>query len=149
MRDKGLVPWNPFSDLERLRREMSGFFNTFPVIPWGWNPGTWQPSLDIYETGTEVVATVEVPGIDPENIDVTVRKDHLSIKGEMQRGEEVEEEGIYRSERRFGQFQRTVPLPTEVKANEAKAFFRNGVLEVRVPKVRPEKEEGFKPKIEH
>lgn len=143
-----LVPWNPMNELERLRQDMSRFFDWGPA----WNRGqvsSWQPSLDIYQTDTEVVATVEIPGVNPEDVDVTVTKNMLSVKGHLKQSEEVKEEGYFRSERRFGSFQRVVPLPAEVKSNEAKASFKNGVLEIRIPKVKPLHEEGFKPKIEH
>ncbi|HHW91519.1 MAG TPA: Hsp20/alpha crystallin family protein [Firmicutes bacterium] len=143
-----LVPWNPMNELERLRQDMSRFFDWGP----SWNRGqvsSWQPSLDIYQTDTEVVATVEIPGVNPEDVDVTVTKNMLSVKGDLKLAEEVKEEGYFRSERRFGSFQRVVPLPAEVKSNEAKASFKNGVLEIRIPKVKPLHEEAFKPKIEH
>ena len=61
----------------------------------------------------------------------------------------MKEEGYFRTERRYGSFRRVVPLPVEVKAKEAKASFKNGVLEVRIPKAKDQLEEGFKPQIEH
>jgi len=135
-------------ELERLRQDLSRFFDWGPA----WSRGqisTWQPNLDIYQTETEVVAMVEIPGVNPEDVDVTVTKNMLSVKGNLKQSEEVKEEGYFRSERRFGAFQRVVPLPAEVKANETKASFKNGVLEIRMPKVKPLQEEGFKPRIEH
>ncbi|MGB4376028.1 MAG: Hsp20/alpha crystallin family protein [bacterium] len=143
-----LVPWHPMQELDRLRQEMNRLFDWSPA----WSRGmvsTWQPSLDIYQTDTEVVAMVEIPGVNPEDVDVTVTKNMLSVKGNLKQSDEVKEEGYFRSERRYGAFQRVVPLPAEVKSTETKASFKNGVLEIRMPKAKPLQEESFKPKIEH
>lgn len=145
-----LIPWTPVAELERIRHEMNRLFDLGQAGLWGRAPGAaWHPSMDIYQTDKEVVATVEIPGVNPRDVDVTVTRNLLSIKGEMKQAQEVREEGIYRAERRYGHFQRVVPLPVEVKADETKATFRNGVLEIRMPKAQPIQEEGFKPKIEH
>lgn len=144
-----LIPFNPMNELERLRQEVNRIFDLNPVRQWGQRMSTWQPTLDIYQTDTDIVAAVEIPGINPKDIDIRVSKNMLSVKGELKQAEEVEEEGYIRTERRFGSFRRLVPFPVEVKAEEAKASFKNGVLEVRVPKVKSLQEEGFKPQIEH
>ncbi|NLJ33249.1 MAG: Hsp20/alpha crystallin family protein [Firmicutes bacterium] len=144
-----LIPFNPVNELERLRHEVNRIFDTNPVRQWRQGLSTYQPSLDIYQTDGEIVAAVEIPGINPKDIDITVSKDMLAIKGELKQEEEVKEEGYFRTERRFGSFRRVVPLPVEVKAKEAKASFKNGVLEVRIPKAKDQLEEGFKPQIEH
>lgn len=144
-----LIPFNPVNELERLRHEVNRIFYTNPVRQWRQGLSTYQPSLDIYQTDGEIVAAVEIPGINPKDIDITVSKDMLAIKGELKQEEEVKEEGYFRTERRFGSFRRVVPLPVEVKAKEAKASFKNGVLEVRIPKAKDQLEEGFKPQIEH
>jgi len=144
-----LVPFNPMNELERLHQEVNRIFDINPARRWGQRMSTWQPSLDIYQTDTEIVATIEIPGINPKDIDITVGKNMLSVKGELKQAEEVQEEGYIRTERRFGSFRRIVPFPVEVVADGAKASFKNGVLEVRVPKVKSLQEEGFKPRIEH
>ena len=144
-----LLPFNPLNELERLRQEMNRIFDINPSRQWGHRVSTWQPTLDIYQTDTEIVTAVEIPGINPKDIDITVSKNMLSLKGELKQSEEVQEEGYFRTERRFGSFRRVVPFPVEVKAEEARATFKNGVLEVRVPKVKSLEGEGFKPQIEH
>lgn len=90
--------------------------------------------VDVYETATDVVVKAEVPGVEKENIDVTIQENTLVIKGEVKSESEVNEEGYYRRELRTGSFYRAIPLPVEVNADEMVAKYENGVLTVRAPK---------------
>jgi HSP20 family protein len=85
--------------------------------------------------------------VEPKDVDITVTADSLSLRGELKEEREEREDGYIRSERRFGQFYRTLTLPAEVKPEEAKATFKNGVLEVRVPKAAEGRTKGVKVKI--
>lgn len=121
-----------------------------PLAPWDWGqlwPGfvrrlweagaPWEagyPAVDLYERGDEVVVEAELPGIDPEDIDVEVSDHHLVIRGQTRRATEEENRGIYRRERRFGAFVRSVALPEDVDVDRAAASYHQGVLEVRLPK---------------
>mgnify|MGYP006278765505 CR=1 FL=1 len=92
------------------------------------------PSVDIKETDKEVIAKAELPGMKPEDIDVSIRDSHLVLQGEKKH-EEESGEGEYRFfERRYGSFSRLLPLPSEVDKDNVKAKYTDGVLEVRVPK---------------
>jgi HSP20 family protein len=92
------------------------------------------PTLDMYEEKNEVVVKAELPGMAKEDIDIRLSDSTLTLKGEKKKEEEVKEKDYYRCEREYGSFLRTVKLPAEVKADGAKATFKDGVLEVRLPK---------------
>lgn len=94
--------------------------------------------MDIYQTDQEVVATAELPGLaSKEDIEVLLTENSLTIRGEVKREGEERQEDYYHSERFYGTFSRTVPLPAEVKPEQARATYKNGILEVRVPKKEP------------
>ncbi len=106
------------------------------------------PSVDLKETEQEIILKADIPGINQEDLDITVSENTVTLKGEIKLDESREEKGYHLTERRYGSFYRTIPLPTEVKSEEATARCKNGVLELRIPKVQTTKKQGFKPKIE-
>lgn len=103
--------------------------------------GPWMPSVDISETENEIVLRAEVPGINPEQIDITVSGDRLIISGEKSEEHEEKEEHYYHCERRFGAFERSIELPSTADVEKISADHTNGVLTVHVPK-----HEAAKPK---
>lgn len=124
---------SPFGTLQRLQEDMGRLVG-------GFSPGTtevpqvWQPAVDIYEEGNQWVVKADIPGVEPSDIDLQVTDDGLKIAAETVYEDETREKGYYRSERRFGAFRRFIPLPAEVDPEQVHANFRNGVLEVRLPK---------------
>ena len=106
------------------------------------------PAVDVYEEQDDVVIKAEIPGLSKEDISVQVTDSTLTIKGEKKREEEVKEDDYYRCERSFGSFTRAVNLPCEVKADQAKASFKNGVLEGRMPKTEEAKKKATTVKID-
>ena len=106
------------------------------------------PSLDLYEEKGDVVVKAELPGLDKEEIEVTVSGDVVTIKGEKKKEEEVKEKDYYRRERSYGSFARSVQLPCEVKGDEIKANFKDGVLEIRCPKSEEAKKKSVSIKID-
>ena len=90
--------------------------------------------MDVRETSDSVVVLADLPGIDPDNIEVVAKEGQLQIKGQTRREERREEAGVHVQERREGSFFRAIPLPAEVRPNEARARYRDGVLEVTLPK---------------
>ncbi|HAG07789.1 MAG TPA: Hsp20/alpha crystallin family protein [Peptococcaceae bacterium] len=137
--------WDPFAELANLREQMNRMWD-FLRPPWREVTG---PRVDVYLTEDEVVATAEVPGIESKDeLEVSVAPDSISIKGEIKRGRDVKDEDYYHSERFYGSFARTIPLPVEVKPEQAKAKLQNGVLEVRIPKAEAAKPRTYRVPIE-
>jgi HSP20 family protein len=132
-----LIRWDPFDDLASLRESMDKLFEEFfthrpergqlaPVV--------WQPAIEAYETEGDVVIRAELPGIDPNQVEITVTQDTLTIKGEAKTEQEDRRRNYYRRELRHGAFIRSIALPAGVYGDQAKASYRNGILEIRVPK---------------
>jgi HSP20 family protein len=124
----------------------------FPSLlrPERWWPveGSRMPAVDVYEEKDDIVIKAEVPGLSKEDISVQVTDATLTIKGEKKREEATDEDDYYCRERSFGSFTRAVDLPCEVKADQVKASFKNGVLEVRMPKTEEAKKRAITVKIE-
>ena len=106
------------------------------------------PALDLYEEKDDIVVKAELPGIDKDNIEVNITDHQLTIKGKKKKEEETKEENYYRAERSYGAFLRTLELPKDVHADKVKASFKNGVLEVRLPKTEAAKAKEVKVKVD-
>ena len=106
------------------------------------------PSLDVYEEKDSVVVKAELPGMKKEEVEVNLAAETLTIKGEKKEDKEVKEDDYYRRERSYGSFLRSVSLPCEVKSAEIKASFKDGVLEVRMPKTEEAKKKSIPVKID-
>ncbi len=154
---KALAPRRSFMDLSRWEREMDRMMEDFfgrRMRPW-W-PERWRgeelevsiPAVDLYEDKNEIVVKAELPGIDKDNVEVNLSDHTLTIKGEKKKEEEVKEENYYRAERSYGSFVRTVDLPADVHADKVKANFKNGILEVRLPKTEEAKAKEIKVNVE-
>lgn len=106
------------------------------------------PALDVYEEKDTVVVKAELPGMKKEDVEVNLVGETLTIKGEKKEDKEVKEDDYYRRERSYGSFLRTVALPCEVKSDEIKASFKDGVLEIRMPKTEEAKRKSITVKID-
>lgn len=149
MKISDLVPWRSETPARRgdddrlvnVRREMDrlfdDFFNAMERSPFQREPlGTFAPSLNLAETDEAFEATLELPGISEEDIDVTLTQDALTITGEKKEEEEEEGKSYFRRERSYGYFRRTVPLPSgAVDQDNVEATFENGVLTITLPKL--------------
>lgn len=135
--------WEPFRDLAEIQGEMNRLFEGFfgRTAPVGGLDRMWAPPVDMYETKDEVLVTVEVPGVNEKDVHLSITGDLLTIKGERAQGHEVKEDSVFRTERWYGRFERTLPLPMPVQADKVKATYRDGVLTVKLPKT-----EEIKPK---
>ena len=140
---EGLVRWDPLREMVTLREAMDRLLaesfvrpdSAFPLL------GAEGPAVDMYQGKDEIVVKAAIPGVKPEDIEIQVTGDILSIKGELKEEEKIEEGNYLRKERHFGQFLREFTLPTQVSADKAKAEFEHGVLTLRLPKA-----EAVKPK---
>jgi HSP20 family protein len=106
-----------------------------------WQTSSWGLALDVAEDEDEFIVKASVPGINPDDLDITVTKNTLTIQGEVKQEEEREEERYHLRERRYGRFARSITLPTSVDADEIEANYDNGVLTLHLPKT-----EEMKPK---
>ena len=106
------------------------------------------PALDVYEEKDSVVVKAEIPGMKKEDVEVNLAGETLTIKGEKKEDKEVKEDDYYRRERSYGSFLRSVGLPCEVKSDEIKASFKDGVLEIRMPKTEEAKKKSISVKID-
>ncbi len=137
---RGITVWNPFAEIERIRREFDRLFEELLPREREEVERVFAPALDLYETDQELVVKVELPGVKKENIEVSIRDNNLHIKGEKREEKEEKTETYHRVERVYGKFERVLPLPTYVKVDAAKAEFKDGVLEIRIPKAEEAKE---------
>jgi len=121
----------PLASFQReMNRLLEGFFG--PEAPWG--DGEWSPRMDVSETESDIVVKAEIPGLDKDDIKVSLSGDVLTMSGEK-KDERKEEKGNYRLlERRYGSFKRSVTLPSAVDPDRAQAEFRKGVLTITLPK---------------
>lgn len=139
--------WDPFSMLSELESEMDRMFGRrLPLAQAVRTPMShgWTPSTDVYEKDGELVVKAELPGVDKDQIDVTVENGDLIIQGERKGEDEVKDEDYYRMERFSGSFYRRLPLPDGVDADQITADYTDGVLEVHVPKPTEAKPESKK-----
>ncbi|HEX6972622.1 MAG TPA: Hsp20/alpha crystallin family protein [Limnochordia bacterium] len=128
-----ITPWEPW---ESMRQWAERFNRLLPDSLLRGDGRQWQPRVDIAETDTEVIVRADLPGVEPENIDVRVQGQSLTLKGEVEQTTESEERGYHQIERRWGSFFRQLSLPAPVDPDSAQASYRNGVLEIRMQKER-------------
>ena len=131
-----LVRYRPVRDLFNFRDDMNrlfdGFTHDFPVQRERF--GTYAPDIDVRETDNEILVNVEIAGMDEKDLKVSVRENILTLKGEKKQEEETEGTTYRINERCYGQFERTITLPTNIKTDAITAHYKNGILAVTLPK---------------
>jgi HSP20 family protein len=133
-----LVRWEPFRELASLQGDMNRWLNTF-FDGQTRETRSWVPALDVWETDNDIVYAFDLPGIPEDKISIEVKDDTLTVSAERDKTEETSEDRYYRFERRYGSFTRAVGLPQGVDEDRIDASYRDGVLEVRVPKPAEQK----------
>jgi len=134
--------WYPYRDVVSLREAMNQLLEESMVrSPSGLEEreGLIPVRVDMVETDEGIVVKSDLPGMKPEDVDISIRENTLTIKGEFEAEEETERENVHIRERRYGAFQRSIPLPKAVEAEKAEAEFEDGVLRVTLPTVEEEK----------
>ena len=143
-----LARWDPFSDLVALQERMNRLFEESLSFSQRTKlePATrsWSPLVDIFETENDIILKVDLPGVRQEDIEVEVRDNTLFLRGERRRPKESKEENYHRTERPHGAFQRAFTLPSFVQWGKLKATYREGVLEVLMPKAKGTQPEHIK-----
>lgn len=143
-----IVRWEPFREMMSLRDAMDRLFeDSFVRAPRLWpRLGEWELPVDMYQTGDDVVVKAAIPGLKPEEVDISISDDTLTIKGEHKEEQEVKEENYFYKERRYGTFTRSLLIPVKVKSDKAEAVFENGVLTLTLPKAEEVKPRQIKVK---
>ncbi len=135
-----LTRWEPMREMMTLREAMDQLFNdafTRPVS----SAGTALPGIDLYQTGDAVVVKAALPGLKPEDVQLSITGDTLTLRGEFKQEHEQNDAAYHIREQYYGRFERSVLLPTEVQSEKSKAEFENGMLTITLPKA-----ETVKPK---
>lgn len=150
--------WGPervLDEFERMmddfwRRPHPSFFSPFPSLLRSLRGEALRgvPAVDVYEEKDDVVVKAEIPGLTKSDVEVSLTGTTLTLSGEKKKEKEVKEEEYSYSERTYGKFSRTLSLPCEVKSENAKATFKDGILEVRIPKTDEAKKRHYNVKIE-
>lgn len=149
-----LTRWDPFREIMSIRNTMDRLFDS--VLSGStsiWQPTVWDLALDVAENDDEYVVKASIPGINPDDLEITFSNNTLTIKGEVKEDKELEQAHYHLRERRYGSFARSVTLPAGIEADKIEATYEAGVLKLRLPKaeeVRPKKiaiKTGEKPKV--
>ena len=135
---RAVTPWRPMRELESLRKNMEDAFDSltervFGASPSGWGTGGWVPSIESHVANGNLVVKVDLPGIDPKEVTLSVSGQQLRIEGERKREEKKEEKDYYYQEVSYGKFARVVPLPEGTDVEKVKASYKDGVLEITLP----------------
>jgi HSP20 family protein len=130
-----IVKWEPFGEIDR-------FFDDFSLS--GFSNLGKDMAIDLYEDGDLIVAEMSAPGIDPDNIDITVENGYMRISGVREDVKEEKDKQFYSKEIRRGSFERVVNLPERVDENAVEAEYKDGILKVKMPKLEEKKKEKIK-----
>ena len=138
-----IVRWAPLRNVATLQDRINRIFNEAFADSKDFEDevsmSAWRPVVDIFDTNNAIVIKAELPGIKKDDVSVDVKDNVLTIKGERSFSKEIKEENYYRKERSFGKFQRSFTLPEAIEPAGIKANFKNGVLEIEVPKAEEKK----------
>jgi HSP20 family protein len=145
-----MMRWDPFQDLRDAQEEMAQMAQMSPRLAHALGlhaqqgsgraeTTAWAPALDISERKDAYLVTVELPGVDADDLEITLEDGLLTIQGERQFAHDSSEQQFHRVERRYGAFRRSITLPAQVQAEQIEASFENGVLQIVVPKMEEAK----------
>jgi HSP20 family protein len=135
-----LVRWNPYREMETLQREMNRLFDSLTPASNGENGVTdFIPPAEMTETPEAIHLKLEVPGVESKDLDVQVTAEAIAISGERKYEARTEAKGVTRTEFRYGQFRRVIPLPARIENTKVQAEYKNGILNLTLPKAEEEK----------
>jgi HSP20 family protein len=129
-----LLRWEPFREIETLRNQFDQLFNELASTNRESEMG-WMPALEIEDRDRHLMLKAQMPGVDSKDLDIRVTRDTVYIGGERKYERKQEEKGYFRSEFRYGKFQRTIPLPVEIQNDQVQADYKDGILTLTLPKV--------------
>lgn len=138
-----LIRWEPFREVESLQREMNRLFDRMTIPGDGSSDIMAAPTsfiaAEMHETPDQITLKMEVPGIEAKDLDIKVTAEAVSVSGERKSEIKSDDRGMYRSEFRYGRFQRIIPLPARIQNDKVQAEFKNGILCLTMPKAEAEK----------
>jgi len=137
-----LIRWEPAREMMTLREAMDRLFDDAFTRPLSLRDAWSVPAIDMYQTDDEIVVKAALPGIKADEVQINITGEVLTLKGEMKHEEDKKEKAWHIHEQRWGSFERSVVLPTDVVADKTKAEFENGILTITLPKA-----EEVKPKV--
>ncbi len=129
-----LIRWEPVREMMTLREAMDRLFDDAFTRPLSMSAVSAMPAIDLYQTVDEIVVKAALPGLKPDEVQISVTGEVLTLRGEFKQQEEKKEATWHMREQRYGSFERSIMLPTEVQTDKAKADFENGILTVSLPK---------------
>lgn len=135
-----LIRWQPWQEMEIMRRQLDQLFDELAPVnrataPVARERKAWNPAIELKQTETELVLRAELPGIAAKDLDVQVSREAVAIAGEYRSEINTEANKVFRSEFRYGNFHRVIPLPVEVQNDKVNAEFKDGILTLTLPKV--------------
>jgi HSP20 family protein len=128
-----LTRWEPMREMMSLREAMDRLFDDAFTRPISVSGVSGMPAIDMYQTNDDVVVKASLPGLKAEDVDITVTGETLTLRGEFKQENEQKETSYHIREQRYGSFERSILLPTDVKADKAVADFENGILTITMP----------------
>ncbi len=143
-----LVPYSPFREIEAMQRQMNRLFDNLIGFTEDGYSKPFIPAAEIEETDQALHLKLEVPGLEPQDLNVEVTANAVSISGERKSASRTEEQGMVRSEFRYGKFQRVIPLPSRIQNNNVQAEYKDGILRLTLPKTEEEKNKVVKVTIQ-
>lgn len=141
-----LIRWQPFQEIDTLQREINRLFDDVLAPSSRRENGMafFVPAAEMKETDEAIHLKLEVPGLEAKDLNVEVTADSVSISGERQTETKTEEKGMFRSEFRYGKFQRVIPLPAQVDNQKVQAEYKDGILTLNLPKLEDERRKVVK-----
>jgi HSP20 family protein len=139
-----LMRWQPFSEIDSLQKEMNRLFDSLAPRTTEGLSTAFVPAAEIEETPEAIDLKLELPGMDAKDIDIQVSAEAISISGERKSETQTEDKGMTRSEFRYGSFRRVIPLPARVQNTNVKAEYKDGILNLTLPKAEEEKNKVVK-----
>jgi HSP20 family protein len=148
-----LTKWSPTKELTSLHRDIDDLFSRFfgrterlPMASFGW--GLEYPAVNIKKEGDNFIVHAEIPGVDPKDIDINITGNMLTLRGQRKMEKKEEEKDYYVREISMGSFERTIALPVDINADNVKAAYKNGLLEITLPAAQAAKGKKIEVKVE-
>lgn len=129
-----LIRWQPMQEMEALRRQMDRVFEEMVDVKREAQV-TWQPAVELQDTEENIILRAQIPGVEAKDLDINVAKAAVAIAGERRYENKDSKRGYFRSEFRYGKFQRVIALPVAVQNDQVQAQFKDGILTLTLPKV--------------